>query len=81
MSFQTNRSCSKITTSWSRLRVLEQVRLNMRDEYSKATRARIEGLVAFRLDDDLDEANPYLAVMSQRSFIEVVMIPLQVFAP
>jgi hypothetical protein len=61
--------------------VLEQVRLNMRHEYSKATRARIQGLVTSRLNDDLDETNPYLAVMSQRSFIEVVMSPLQVFAP
>ena len=57
--------------------VLEQVRLNMNDGYAKATRACIEGLPAFGLSEDVDEANPYVAALLQRSFIEVVVDPLK----
>jgi hypothetical protein len=61
--------------------VIEQVRLNMDDRYAKATRACIEGLPAFGLSDDADEANPYVAALLQRSFIEVVVDPLKEVTP
>jgi hypothetical protein len=61
--------------------ILEQVRLNMSDEYAKATRACIEGLSAFGLSDDADEANPYVAALLQRAFIEVVVDPLEDITP
>jgi hypothetical protein len=57
--------------------VLDQVRLNTNDGYAKATRACIEGLPAFGLSEDADEANPYVAALLQRSFIEVVVDPLK----
>lgn len=57
--------------------VLEQVRLNMDDGYAKATRACIEGLSAFGLIEDIDEANPCVAALLQRSFIEVVVDSLK----
>jgi hypothetical protein len=61
--------------------VLEQVRLNTNDRYAKATRACIEGLPAFGSSDDADEANPYVAALLQRSFIEVVIDPLKELTP
>jgi hypothetical protein len=53
----------------------------MSDEYAKATRACIEGLVAFGLSSDVDEANPYVAAMLQRSFIEAVVNPFKEVEP
>lgn len=57
--------------------ILERVRLNMGPAYLKATRACIEGLTAFGLGSDVDESNPYVAAVLQRSFIEVVVDPLK----
>lgn len=53
--------------------VLKQVRLNMGPAYFEATRACTEGLTAFGLGGDVDESNPYVAAVLQRSFIEVVV--------
>ncbi|KAG9848046.1 hypothetical protein KCU98_g5416, partial [Aureobasidium melanogenum] len=53
--------------------VLKQVRLNMGPAYFEATRACIEGLTAFGLGSDVDESNPYVAAVLQRSFIEMVV--------
>jgi hypothetical protein len=38
-------------------------------------------LPAFGLSDDADEANPYVAALLQRSFIEVVVDPLKEVTP
>ncbi|KAH0172368.1 hypothetical protein KCU67_g1760, partial [Aureobasidium melanogenum] len=57
--------------------VLKQVRVNMGPAYFEATRACIEGLTAFGLGSDVDEANPYVAAVLQRSFIETVVDPLK----
>jgi hypothetical protein len=61
--------------------VLEQVRRDMNHGYARATRACLEGVSAFGLSDDADEANPYVATMLQRAFIEVVLNPLKEVAP
>lgn len=49
----------------------------MNDRYVKATKACIEGLPAFGLRVNVDEANLYVAALLQRSVIEIVKDPLK----
>ncbi|THX63932.1 hypothetical protein D6D08_08105 [Aureobasidium pullulans] len=57
--------------------VLRQVRKNMGKRYADATRACIQGVTAFGLQDGVDESNPYVAALLQQAFIQVVVEPLK----